>query len=75
MKDRILGDRELAPIRLDAATAYPSMWDRCLSGTLIGDLTSFGTTRLYEFFVLTNSIGNLDLVSRDIVSIADPTEV
>ncbi len=69
-----MGDWELAPVRLDAATVYPSMWDRCLSGTLIGDRIFFETIRPYEFLVLTVSTGSLDFVRRDIVSRANPIE-
>jgi len=53
---------------------YPSIWDRCLSGTLIGETIFFETIRPYEFLVLTVSTGSLDSVRRDIVSRANPTE-
>src|SRR3989449_7519686 len=74
MRGRSIGNRELAPVKLDAATAYPSMWDRCLSGTLIGDRIFCETIRPYEFFVLTVSTGSLDFVRRDTVSRANPTD-
>jgi hypothetical protein len=70
-----LGDWELAPVRLDAATAYPSIWDRRLSGTLMGETIFFETIRPYEFLVLTVSTGSLDFVRRDIVSRANLTDV